>query len=81
MNASRVCCRGRLALCWLAIPWITGCGGKPAAAPANVRPVRTMIVAAGEEAHVRSFPGRVEAQKSAELAFQVPGLLTNFPVK
>jgi multidrug efflux pump subunit AcrA (membrane-fusion protein) len=40
-----------------------------------------MIVAAGEEAHVRSFPGRVEAQKSAELAFQVPGLLTNFPVK
>lgn len=45
-----------------------------------VRPVKTMVVAAGDETHVRSFPGRVEGSKSVELAFQVSGLLVNLPV-
>jgi RND family efflux transporter MFP subunit len=40
-----------------------------------------MVVAAGGEPHVRSFPGKVEASKKAELAFQVPGLLRKLPVK
>jgi RND family efflux transporter MFP subunit len=40
-----------------------------------------MVVRAGDEAHVRIFPGKVEASKKAELAFQVPGLLVKFPVK
>jgi RND family efflux transporter MFP subunit len=40
-----------------------------------------MVVAAGGEPHVRSFPGKVEASKKAELAFQVPGLLVKLPVK
>jgi RND family efflux transporter MFP subunit len=40
-----------------------------------------MVVAAGGEPHVRSFPGKVEASKRVELAFQVPGLLVKFPVK
>jgi RND family efflux transporter MFP subunit len=40
-----------------------------------------MLVTAGDEAHVRIFPGKVEASKKAELAFQVPGLLVQFPVK
>jgi multidrug efflux system membrane fusion protein len=39
-----------------------------------------MVVAAGDETHVRSFPGRVEGSKSVELAFQVSGLLVNLPV-
>jgi RND family efflux transporter MFP subunit len=30
---------------------------------------------------VRSFPGKVEASKKVELAFQVPGLLVKLPVK
>ena len=30
---------------------------------------------------MRSFPGKVEASKTAELAFLVPGLLANLPVK
>jgi len=46
-----------------------------------VRPVRTMVVAAGGDALLRSFPGRVEAARRAELAFQVPGLLVSFPVR
>ena len=40
-----------------------------------------MVVIAGDETHVRSFPGRVEASKSVELAFQVSGLLVRLPVK
>lgn len=49
--------------------------------PEVVRPVKTMVVAAGGNAQVRSFPGRVEAAKKVQLAFQVPGLLVNLPVK
>jgi RND family efflux transporter MFP subunit len=45
------------------------------------RPVKTMVVTAGNELRVRSFPGKVEASRRVELAFQVPGLLVEFPVK
>src|SRR5262249_7162482 len=41
----------------------------------------TMIVTAGDEAHVRSFPGKVEASRKVELAFQVSGLLLQLPIK
>jgi RND family efflux transporter MFP subunit len=34
-----------------------------------------MIVDAGDEPHVRSFPGKVEASKKVELAFRVSGFL------
>jgi membrane fusion protein, multidrug efflux system len=54
-----------------------GCGSKPETEPA--RPVKTMVVGAGNRPQVRSFPGKVEAAKSAELAFQVPGLLIKEP--
>jgi membrane fusion protein, multidrug efflux system len=40
-----------------------------------------MVVAAGEDSSVRTFPGRVEASNKVELAFQVPGLLVSLPIK
>jgi RND family efflux transporter MFP subunit len=40
-----------------------------------------MVVTAGEGSHTRVFPGKVEAAKRVELAFQVPGLLVKLPVK
>jgi RND family efflux transporter MFP subunit len=40
-----------------------------------------MVVTAGAETHVRTFSGKVEASKKAELAFQVSGLLFELPVK
>jgi multidrug efflux pump subunit AcrA (membrane-fusion protein) len=46
-----------------------------------IRPVKTMVVSAGAESHVRSFPGKVEASNKVELAFQVSGLLVNLPVR
>jgi RND family efflux transporter MFP subunit len=45
------------------------------------RPVKTIVVTAGEEAQVRTFPGKVEASKKAELAFQVSGVIVELPVK
>jgi RND family efflux transporter MFP subunit len=59
----------------------TGCSSNDPTAPEVVRPVKTMVVAAGGESHGRTFPGKVEASRKVELAFQVPGLLVKFPVK
>jgi membrane fusion protein, multidrug efflux system len=58
---------------------VVGCGSQPQTEPA--RPVKTMVVGAGNKPQVRSFPGKVEAAKSVELAFQVPGLLIKEPGK
>jgi RND family efflux transporter MFP subunit len=45
-----------------------------------VRPVKTMVVAAGEEARERFFSGRVESSRIAELTFSVPGVLIKLAV-
>jgi RND family efflux transporter MFP subunit len=66
-----------LSITYLAI----GCSQQDLPRPEVVRPVKTMVVVAGEEAQVRTFPGRVEGSKSVELAFQVPGVLVSLPVK
>lgn len=50
--------------------------------PVNaVRPVKTLLVTVGDETRQRTFPGRVEASRRVELAFQVPGVLAQLPVK
>jgi membrane fusion protein, multidrug efflux system len=58
-----------------------GCSRPSPTTTGVVRPVKTMVVAAGENSRVRTFPGKVEASKRVELAFQVPGLLVSLPVK
>jgi len=65
---------------------VAGGGGCDRGEPARtagpvVRPVKTMVVAATENTRSRTLPGRVESAKKVELAFQVPGLLVNLPVK
>jgi len=59
----------------------TGCTPPVATRADAIRPVKTMVVTAGGETHQRIFPGKVEASKKVELAFQVPGLLATFPVR
>jgi multidrug efflux system membrane fusion protein len=58
-------------------------GCEPEALPPRdvPRPVKTMVVLAGEDTRQRTFPGTVEAAQRVDLAFQVSGLLTEFPVK
>jgi membrane fusion protein, multidrug efflux system len=66
-----------IALFYLAV----GCSPQESIRPEVVRPVKTQVVIAGDEPHIRVFPGRVEASTRAELAFQVPGLLVSLPVR
>ena len=58
-----------------------GCSSQPLTQSEEVRPVKTMVITTGETSSVRSFPGRVEASRTVDLAFQVPGVLANLPVK
>src|SRR5262245_50815834 len=60
---------------------VAGCSSDAPSGPEVVRPVKPVVVAAGGEPHVRSFPGKVEASRRVELAFQVPGVLIKLPVK
>src|SRR5260370_7933216 len=60
---------------------ITACSRQNQTRSEAARPVKTMVVASGNQPLVRTFPGKVEASKSVELAFQVPGLLVKLPVK
>ena len=57
-----------------------GCGSDEPSRPPQIRPIKTLVVAAGDENRTRIFPGKVEASKRVELAFQVPGLLVELPV-
>jgi RND family efflux transporter MFP subunit len=60
---------------------ISGCSAPPVSKAEVIRPVKTIVVTAGDDSHERSFPGKVEASRRVELAFQVPGLLMKLPVK
>jgi multidrug efflux pump subunit AcrA (membrane-fusion protein) len=48
--------------------------------PEAIRPIKTLLVGAGEETRTQFFSGKVEASKSAELAFAAPGVLIEFSV-
>ncbi len=58
-----------------------GCSPETEPESESVRPVKTIVVTAGEDTRLRSFPGTVEASRRVELAFRVPGLLAVLPVK
>lgn len=58
-----------------------GCSRQAAPPPEVVRPVKTVVLIPGGELQTRTFSGRAQASQEAELTFQVPGLLTSFPVR
>ena len=60
---------------------LAGCS-PPAPEPvSSARPVKTLLVTAGDETRTRFFPGKAEAAKRVELAFQVGGLLIDLPIR
>lgn len=61
---------------------LAGCGGaEPVAPPPSTRPVKIFTVEGGRSDLVRTFPGRVDASRRAELAFRVPGQLQEILVR
>jgi membrane fusion protein, multidrug efflux system len=58
-----------------------GCSTQHLTPTEEFRPVKTMVVAAGDRPTLRSFPGRVEASKMVDLAFQVSGVLVKLPFR
>jgi len=75
-------CGRRLWLFALSITCLTtACSRQSAPQHEEIRPVKTMTVGEGGTSYVRSFPGRVEAAKTVDLSFQVPGLVVALPVK
>jgi len=84
MNPRRFARRGlgpSLPIALSVVALAVGCSQQEAPRPEVVRPVQTMVVAAGDATQVRSFPGRVQGSRSVDLAFQVPGLLVTLPAK
>lgn len=77
-RCAKVACGG-LGL-WLLL-FGPGCSRPVPPEPEAIRPVKTLVVAAGEDSSTRAFPGRVEASNKVQLAFQVPGLLLSLPVR
>lgn len=58
-----------------------GCSrGEPPRADAR-RPVKSLVVQAGAPTEIRSFAGRIVASQEPDLAFQVSGLLSQFPAR
>src|SRR5215471_16797613 len=74
-------CRLQPSFALLIICFSAACSRREPPRSEIVRPVKTMTVAAGNEPDTRTFPGRVDASRQVELAFQVPGVLVNLPVK
>jgi len=84
MNPRRCAGRGlcpSLSIALSILSLAVGCSQQEAPRSEMVRPVKTMVLAAGDGLQVRSFPGRVQGSKSVELAFRLPGLLVKLPVK
>jgi multidrug efflux system membrane fusion protein len=83
MNA--ICCaRGSLAggllIVLSSLLLATGCTPPPNRSQ-MARPVKTIVVVEGDARHQRIFPGKADAAKRVELAFQVPGEIVSLPVK
>ncbi len=71
-----------LILMLLSIGLISGCDKKQEVEKAEeIRPVKTIIVKVPDAGGIRNFPGRIDANRKAELAFRVSGKVQELLVK
>jgi RND family efflux transporter MFP subunit len=62
--------------------FISGCDKKKVVEQTEeIRPVKTIVVQAPDESRIRHFPGRVDANKKADLSFRVSGKVSELLVK
>jgi RND family efflux transporter MFP subunit len=59
---------------------LTACDNNEKETAPVIRPVKVMTVGAATSRQVRNFPGKVIASQRADLSFNVPGLLIEFPI-
>lgn len=72
----------RLALALaLAAALTLACGEEPVAAPPVARPVKMLTIGGPAGAETLDFPGQIRPARQADMGFEVPGKLTEFPVK
>ena len=60
--------------------FIAGCEEKNTELKPAIRPVKSMVIESIKQEETRSFPGKLEAAKKVNLAFQVSGVLNQLPV-
>lgn len=62
--------------------FIAGCGGgEPEKESPVVRPIKMMEISSQSKGRRLEYPGRVSPVVESELSFEVPGRISNFPVK
>jgi RND family efflux transporter MFP subunit len=59
---------------------LTGCGDEPAPAPSVARPIKIMTIDTKGTVEVLEYSGTISAAQHSEMAFEVPGKITDFPV-
>jgi len=67
-------------LSFAGITTLTGCGDEPAPAPPVARPIKIMTIDTQGAVEVLEYSGTVSAAQHSEMAFEVPGKITDFPV-
>jgi RND family efflux transporter MFP subunit len=67
-------------LSFAGITTLTGCGDEPAPAPPVARPIKIMTIDDRGTVEVLEYSGTVSAAQHSEMAFEVPGKITDFPV-
>lgn len=65
----------------LGILALTACEQAVVEAPEVVRPIRIMTISGLEGGEVFRYPGEIQGVQTAELAFEVAGQLTEFPIQ
>jgi len=56
------------------------CGNEPPPPPQAVQPVKLLTIGEAGTGAVREYPGTISAAQQADLAFEVPGQMIEFPV-
>ncbi len=68
----------RYGVCILSVLGAVACGAEPQEEVAVVRPVKMLTLGVGASAGSLEYPGSVAAVQNAEMAFEVPGRITEF---
>ena len=60
---------------------LAACNGEPPPPAKAARPVKTIVIEGMGAGSIREFPGRIDANRQAELAFRVRGRIESIHVK